>query len=171
MDYSNKKPSTFISFLRVIRDILISITLARNKIILRLTGVKFGTNLRSYSPFSISSPWKLVIGNDVWIGKNCALYAENGIKIGNNVVIAKDCSLISFDHLRNSKGIIELIKEESKPIVIEDGVWLGDKVIVLKKVRIGKMSIIGAGSVLTHDIPPYSVAVGNPARVVKKVRH
>jgi acetyltransferase-like isoleucine patch superfamily enzyme len=56
---------------------------------------------------------------------------------------------------------------QSKPIILEDDVWLGARVIVLKGVTIGQGAVIGAGSVVTRDIPPHSVAVGQPARVVK----
>jgi acetyltransferase-like isoleucine patch superfamily enzyme len=56
----------------------------------------------------------------------------------------------------------------SKEVVIEDDVWLGYNVIVLPGVTIGKGSVIGAGSVVSKDIPPYSIAIGNPARVIKK---
>ena len=58
---------------------------------------------------------------------------------------------------------------EKRPIVIEDDVWIGFGVIVLKGVRIGRASVIGAGSVVTRDIPPFCVAAGNPARVVRRL--
>lgn len=57
------------------------------------------------------------------------------------------------------------------PVVIGDYVWLGEKVIVLKGVTIGERSIIGAGSIVTHDIPPFSIAVGSPAKVIKQWNH
>ena len=57
----------------------------------------------------------------------------------------------------------------SKPIVIEDDCWLGGGVIVLAGVTIGKGSVIGAGSIVTKDIPPYSVAVGNPCKVMRTI--
>ena len=54
----------------------------------------------------------------------------------------------------------------TSPVVIEDNVWIGEKVVILKGVRIGEGAVIGAGAIVTHDIPPYSVAVGIPARVI-----
>jgi maltose O-acetyltransferase len=57
---------------------------------------------------------------------------------------------------------------EMKPVIIEDDVWLGERVIILPGVTIGKGSIIGAGAVVAKNVPPYSIAVGNPALVVKK---
>ena len=56
------------------------------------------------------------------------------------------------------------------PIIIEDNVWIGENACILENVRIGKCSIIGANAVVTHDIPPYSVAVGVPAKVIKTIR-
>ena len=56
------------------------------------------------------------------------------------------------------------------PIIIEDNVWIGENACILENVRIGKCSIIGANAVVTHDIPPYSVAVGVPAKVVNTIR-
>lgn len=55
------------------------------------------------------------------------------------------------------------------PVIIEDNVWIGDKAIILPNVTIGKGSIIGAGAVVTKDIPPYCIAVGNPAKVIRKI--
>lgn len=56
----------------------------------------------------------------------------------------------------------------SDGIIIKDGVWIGNNVIILGGVQIGEKAIVGAGSVITHSIPSYSIAVGNPARVIKK---
>jgi acetyltransferase-like isoleucine patch superfamily enzyme len=60
-----------------------------------------------------------------------------------------------------------ITKKEGRPVVIEDNVWIGMNCIILKGTRIGKGTIIGAGSVVRESIPPYSIAIGNPARVVK----
>jgi len=156
-----------ISGLKLIRNISRFFIFSTNRFILKILGAKFGKNFRTYSVTSFSSPWKLSFGDNVWIGKDCAFYAENGIKIGNNVIVAKDCSLISGDHVRNKHGNTERIKKENLSIIIQDGAWIGEKVIILKKVTIGKMAVVGAGSVVTHNVPPFSVVAGNPARIIK----
>lgn len=142
-----------------------------NRLILRLMRVKIGKNLKTRSATSVENPSAISIGNNVWISKNVALSAMNGIKIGDDVTIAKDVSLISGDHefsdLKkkiNQQGM----KKNRKPIIISDDVWIGEKVTILKSVTIGRGSVIGAASVVTKDIPPFSIAVGNPARVIKK---
>lgn len=73
-----------------------------------------------------------------------------------------DVHQIDYAERRTSKGIIQ-----SSPVVIEDDVWLGANVIVLKGVTIGARSIIGAGSVVTKSIPADCIAAGNPARIIK----
>ena len=56
---------------------------------------------------------------------------------------------------------------EAIPVVIEDDVWVGARVIVLPGIRIGKGSVIGAGAIVTKDVPPFSICVGNPARIIR----
>jgi acetyltransferase-like isoleucine patch superfamily enzyme len=111
----------------------------------------------------------LFIGADTAIQPRCHFTtALAPIRIGKGVQIAPQCAFYSYDH-----GIMpgELIRNQplqSKgPIIIEDDVWLGFGVIVLPGVRIGKGAVIGAGSVVTRDVPEGAVAAGSPARVVK----
>jgi len=91
------------------------------------------------------------------------------VKIGNGVRIGAHGMIIAGNHRFND--VSKPIREqgiEPKPIVICDDVWIGGNVNVLAGVTIGSGCVIGAGSVVTHDIPPMSVAVGSPARVIKK---
>src|SRR3989338_3603138 len=98
-----------------------------------------------------------------------------GVKFGKNltaffvITIAKDVSFISTNHQFRSR-LIKINKHgmETKlpPIVVGDDVWIGEKAIILKSVTIGEGAVVGAGSVVTKDVPPYSIVVGNPAHVV-----
>ena len=96
-------------------------------------------------------------------------YLNRGkLVLGERVSIGPRCILVVIAHPNNSvlgKNFVQ--KERKKPIGSD--VWLGAGVIVLPEITIGEGSIIGAGSIVTKNIPPYSVAVGNPARVIKKV--
>jgi acetyltransferase-like isoleucine patch superfamily enzyme len=108
------------------------------------------------------------------IGKNstwnygCWINAMGKITIGDNVIIGPYCIIHSGNHkFENVNVPIREQGYEKYHTVIEDDCWLGANVIVLPGVHISKGSIIGAGSVVTKDIPQYTIAVGNPAKVIK----
>jgi acetyltransferase-like isoleucine patch superfamily enzyme len=106
----------------------------------------------------------LEIGNRVFINYGVSISAHSHVKIGNRCQIGNYSLIMDNDyHQAGDKTMLG----RSKPILLEDDVWLGARVIVLKGVTIGQGAVIGAGSVVTRDIPPRSVAVGQPARVVK----
>lgn len=154
--------------LKIVQSIYFESVYIINRFILRGIGAKIGSSLKIFSITEIENPSGILIGDNVWISKNVALYACNGIVIGNDVIIAKDVSLISGDHGHQSN--IKIFKQKmksAKAIIIGDDVWIGEKVIILKSVEIGKGSIVGAGSVVTKNVPPYSIVAGNPAKFIK----
>jgi len=104
----------------------------------------------------------LEIGERVSVNYGCSLVATGHIRIGNNCRIGTHVSI--FDNDFHEKGRPEA-RPAPRPVMIEDDVWIATRVIVLKGVTVGRGAVVGAGSVVTSDIPPYSVAVGNPARV------
>jgi acetyltransferase-like isoleucine patch superfamily enzyme len=110
----------------------------------------------------------LTIGADTHIQPRCQFTAyEAPIWIGCMVEIAPNCAFYPYDHgFVVGKPIMEQPLCTKGGIYIHDGAWLGYGVIVLSGVRIGKGAVIGAGSVVTHDVPDNSIAVGAPARVV-----
>jgi acetyltransferase-like isoleucine patch superfamily enzyme len=111
----------------------------------------------------------LHLGADTAVQPRCHFTAAVApIHIGKGVQIAPRCAFYSYDHGIAPNELIRNQPLQSKgPIIIEDDVWLGFGVIVLSGVHIGKGAVIGAGSVVTHDVPEGAVAVGSPARVVK----
>ncbi len=104
------------------------------------------------------------IGDGVFLNSGVSISAHQLVKIGNGCQIGNYTLLMDNDYHRvgnlHEAGV-------SKPIILGNDVWLGAHVIVLKGVTIGDGAVIGAGSVVTRDIPPRAVAVGSPARVVK----
>ena len=113
---------------------------------------------------------KLYVGNSVTIGSRCSILCADTVMIGNHALIASDVVITSEDHgieveVEQSYAIQRL---SHAPVIIGDETWIGEKVVILKGVTIGNRSIIGAGSIVTRDVPPYCIAVGNPARVIKK---
>lgn len=112
------------------------------------------------------------IGDKTRIHASC-IHAYERIEIGKHVLIAANCQIIdgnghdaSFDNVDNRINTTGT----SKPVIIEDSVWLATGVVVLPGVRIGKGSIISANSVVNSDIPPMCVAAGNPAVVIKQIQ-
>ena len=117
----------------------------------------------------------LCIGDNVEINDFVHISAYGKVEIGNNVLLASKIYISDLNHGSygdNDEYDINVPhghqKISSKPIIIEDNVWIGESVCVLGGVSIGKGSIIGAMSNVTKSIPPYSIAVGNPARVIKQ---
>ena len=109
---------------------------------------------------------KLTIGDNTFINCGCAISARNLISIGKNCQIATGVVMMDNDfHGTEDRDKIE----EPTPIIIEDNVWLATRVIVLKGVTIGKGSTVASGAVVTKDIPPYSIAAGVPAKVIKSI--
>ena len=110
---------------------------------------------------------RITIGKRVGINPYCVIYGHGGVTIGDDVLIATGCTIIPANH--NIADLTTPINSQgltTKGIIIEDDVWLAARVTVLDGVRIGKGAVLGAGAVVTHDIPPYAIAVGVPARVV-----
>lgn len=123
------------------------------------------------------------IGECSYLGKNSIVRAANSITIGNNVLIAHNVTIIDNDsHEITPKERAESYKRMllegmpreagsvlSDPIVIKDYAWVSYNVCILKGVTIGEGAIIGAGSVVTHNVPDYCLVCGNPAKVIKKL--
>jgi lipopolysaccharide O-acetyltransferase len=114
-------------------------------------------------------------GNNVIINDNVHIAAKYSVKIGNNVLLASKVFISDHNH-GNYSGSEEhsspIVPPNDRPlfgkeIIIEDDVWLGEFVVVLPGVTIGKGCIIGAMAVVNKSIPPYSIAVGIPAKVIK----
>ena len=113
-------------------------------------------------------PRKISIGNGVSINRGCELYAAHlamggTITIGNNVALGPHVKVFAGGHDYNTTDLVDT----AGPVVIHDFVWIGGNSTILPGVQVGEGAVIGAGSVVTRDIPPYSIAVGNPARVIK----
>lgn len=115
----------------------------------------------------------LIVGNNVGMSSPC-IWCDKSITIGNNVkigalvtILDTDCHSLNYLDRRIESKANGL--SNSKPVVIEDDVLIGAQSIVLKGVHIGARSIIGAGSVVTKDIPDDCIAVGNPCKVIRKI--
>lgn len=117
----------------------------------------------------------LTIGNNCNIGEQSHITAINCIMIGNNVLTGPRVLITDNAHGDSLFKLLDTAPTErflySKgKVVIEDNVWIGEGSMIMPGVRIGKGSIIAANSVVTKDIPPYSVAAGTPAKIIKTMK-
>lgn len=116
-------------------------------------GATFGTDLE--------------IGNNSGVGINARL--SKGVKIGENVMMAPDVVILTVNHNIFDTGLPMIQQGDSvlENVVIEDDVWIGQRVIILPGVKLKKGVVVGAGSVVTKTFPEYSIIAGNPARIIK----
>lgn len=108
------------------------------------------------------------IGADTMINYGCILNAMERITIGSRCrlgysVVILDCHMHHIEPQRRH------LKPSSQPVIIEDDVWIGTRAVILPGVRIGYGSVIGAGSIVTEDVPPMTVVAGSPAKPIKKI--
>ena len=142
------------------------------KIWLLRSPVRFGNNVYIGKGCSINGIYDLSFGDNVYIGKNVTIEVEG--EIGSGVLIANNVGIVGKrDHNvfnNNTPAFFaEGVRENrslSYKTVVEDGCWIGFGAVVMSGVRVGKNSIVAAGSVVTRDVLPDSVVGGNPARVI-----
>jgi acetyltransferase-like isoleucine patch superfamily enzyme len=110
----------------------------------------------------------LKMGNFSGVGDNNVIVAREKIEIGNNVMIGPNVCIYDHDHVYREPGIMRNLGYKTAPVKIEDNVWLGAGVIILKGVTIGAGSVIGAGTIVTKDIPPGSLVYNKREMMIEK---
>jgi len=134
--------------------------------ILKSVGKKFRIGEGS----QIVTPGMLSVGHNCFFGPRFYLSSPEEVRIGNNVMFGPEVMILGGDHDFATLGVPMRFSPNvgrSGPIIIEDDVWVGARCLLIKGVRLGTGSVIGAGSVVTHSLPPFSVAAGNPCRVIR----
>ncbi len=133
----------------------------------RLLG-SIGSKYEIRAPFYCDYGFNISIGDNFFSNFNTVFIDCSRIVIGNNVMFGPNCCIDGAGHptdtVRRNEGY-----EYAYPITIEDDVWLGSGVHIMPGVTIGRGCVIGAGSIVTKDIPPYSLAVGNPCHVIREI--
>lgn len=127
-----------------------------------------GKNFYIEPPFHCDYGYNLHCGDNVYFNVNCVVLDTMKITIGSNVLFGPAVQIYAATHPLDTETRKTL--EFSKPVTIGNDCWIGGGAIILPGVSIGKNCIIGAGSVVTKDIPDDSMVVGNPAKVIKKLK-
>lgn len=144
-----------------------SLRTEREKIIQELLG-KTGANCWIESPFNCDFGYNISVGDNFYTNTNCCILDCAKVTIGNNVLIGPNVGIYTPDHAFDSedrkKGY-----EQALPVEIGDNVWICGGVTITGGVKIGCNSIIGAGSVVTKDIPDNVIAAGVPCKVIRQI--
>ncbi|MFG1925329.1 sugar O-acetyltransferase [Cryptosporangium sp. NPDC048952] len=141
---------------------------ARRRLLVEAIFGSVGERTVLLSPFYAGFGSKVHIGDDFFGNVNLTFVDDAEIRIGNGVMIAPSVTLTTTGHPIHP-DLREDFRRFSEPIVIDDKVWIGSNAVVLPGVHVGYGAVIGAGSVVTHDIPDMTVAVGSPCRVVRAI--
>lgn len=116
-------------------------------------------------PITIEGAEFVSLGSDVSFAAYVHLWGSGGVTIGDRVMIGAHTSISSLTHDYTSHEMFKSLV--MKPVVINDDVWIGSNCVILPGIEVGKGSVIGAGSVVTKNVEPYSIVAGNPARKIK----
>jgi maltose O-acetyltransferase len=139
----------------------------RRAILERLLG-SIGEGSTIEPPFYCSYGRNIHLGDHVFLNVLCTILDGNEVRIGNHVMIGPAVQIYTAAHdLRAERRIRGL--EVARPITIEDNAWIGGAAILLPGVTVGRNAVVGAGAVVTRDVPADTVVAGNPARVIREI--
>ena len=130
--------------------------------ILKLFGMKIHGSVKFYEGFHIRSPHKIIIENGVSIGPHVLLDGRMGLHINKSAVLGYECIIWTLNHDYNDVNFCG----KGAPVEIGPYAWICSRSIILPGIKIGEGAVIASGAVVTHDVPPYSVVAGVPARII-----
>ncbi|MGM9705685.1 MAG: WcaF family extracellular polysaccharide biosynthesis acetyltransferase [Prevotella sp.] len=132
--------------------------------LLRAFGARIGRGLIIKNNVTIKYPWKLTVGDDVWLGEQCWIDNLDNVTIGSNVCISQGAMLLTGNH----DYTISSMPYRNAPIVVEDGAWIGARTTVCPGVNVGRNAILTVGSTATRDMEHDGIYQGNPAVKVRE---
>ena len=132
----------------------------------KLTGTQVDKSFRCFPPFYTDCGKNIKIGKNVFINACCRFQDQGGIEIGDGSLIGHNTTIATLNHDFNPDKRANL---HPSPVKIGKNVWIGSDSTILPGVEIGDGAVIGAGSVVTKNVPANSIAVGSPARVIKQI--
>ena len=130
---------------------------------LKLFGAKIGKGLVIKNNVNIKFPWKLTLGNDVWLGENAWIDNLDEVIIGNNVCISQGALLLTGNH----DYTLSTFDYRNAPIIIEDGAWIGAKTVVCPGIKVKSHAILTVGSTATKNMEAYGIYQGNHALKIR----
>lgn len=133
-------------------------------LLLKIFGAKIGKGLIIKNNVIIKSPWYLTVGDDCWIGENVWIDNIDIVTICSNVCISQGAMLLTGNHDYTDPTM----PYRNAPITIKDGAWIGAKTIVCPGVIVGECAILTVGSIATHNLNPYGIYQGNPAKIIRE---
>jgi maltose O-acetyltransferase len=122
-----------------------------------------GQDVSFQFPLCIEEPKHLHVGDHVSIAAFVHIWAAGGVRVGNRVMIASHVAISTVTHDHHAPVMWGTLL--TRPIRIEDDVWIGAHATILPGITIGRGAVVGAGSVVTRDVPPFAIVTGVPARV------
>ena len=132
-----------------------------------LTGQTVDETFSLIPPFYTAGGRRIRVGHKVFINQCCTIYDMGGVDIGDLVMIGPNVSIITVGHAMEPSQRRKFI--EAKPIVIQRNVWIATGATILGGVTVGESSMVGAGAVVTRDVPPGTFVAGVPARVIRRL--
>ena len=128
----------------------------------RLGGIKIGQGSSIHMGTRFYDPGKISIGDDTIVGERAVLDGRDKLVIGNHVAIASEVMIYNSEHNINDDNFQAI----GAPVIVEDYAFIGPRVIILPGVKIGKGAIVGAGAVVTKEVPPFAIVGGVPAKII-----
>jgi putative colanic acid biosynthesis acetyltransferase WcaF len=132
-------------------------------LILRAFGARVGAGVIIRAGVRVHWPWKLSIGNNVWLGEGCWILNLEEVTVGNNVCISQEAFLCTGSHDRHSVTF----EYQNGSILVNDGVWIGTRSVVLRGVVVGRGGVVGAGVVVSKSVPDGSMLTP-PSAVIRE---
>ncbi|MFA6532586.1 MAG: acyltransferase [Patescibacteria group bacterium] len=137
------------------------------KFVYRLFGIKIGKGSTIHMKTRFYDPRNISVGEDSIIGEGAVLDGRDRLSIGSHVDIATEVMIYNSEHNVNDENFAA----DNGKVIIEDYVFIGPRAIILAGVTIGRGAIVGAGAVVTKDVPPYAIVGGVPAKIIGERRN